>query len=118
MNILILKEITTHGKKISFKDVTINEQMSFIIGEVQELDNAVLFLEGHNTISDKERVAKEGLDVIQTVVQLLDILEREGTNIKDMLKSHNMKLVRDRKGISEVGYYLQKKRVIRDGDAV
>jgi hypothetical protein len=29
-----------------------------------------------------------------------------------------MKLVRDRKGISEVGYYLQKKRVIRDGDAV
>jgi NTP pyrophosphatase (non-canonical NTP hydrolase) len=110
MNIMILKEITTHGKKVSFKDVTINEQMSSVVGEVQELDNAVLFLEGHNTILDKERVAKEAFDVLQTTIQLLGILEREGTNIKDILKSHNMKLVRDRKGISEVGYYLQKKK--------
>ena len=107
---LILKEITTHGKKINFKKVTINEQMSFIVGEVQELDNTVLFLEGHNSKENMENVAREALDVLQTTIQLLGILENQGVNIRDTLKSHNRKLIEDRKGISEIGYYLQKKK--------
>lgn len=107
MKLLILKSLTTHERHIDFSKLTAVEQMDYILKEVQELDNAALFLEGHNTQENKEYVAQENLDVIQTCVQHLRLLEKQGVDLEKAVEEHNNKLLEKRNGAIEQVYFLQ-----------
>ena len=102
MKILVLKSLTTHDKRIDFAKQTIAKQMNSIIQEVQELDNAVIYLDTHeDTQENREYIAQEDLDVIQTCIQHLRILERQGVDLEKALEEHNKKLLEKRNGVVE-----------------
>jgi hypothetical protein len=102
MKILILKSIKSHGKYIDFSKVSLEEQIGYIIKETQELDNAVTYLDTHgDTQENRECVAQEDLDVIQTCIQHLHLLAKQGVDVKKELKKHNNKLTNERNAVIE-----------------
>lgn len=107
MNVYILKQIVTHNQKVDFSKRTLQEQLSSIISEVEELDNALLYAETHNTTEAFEEVTQENIDVIQTAIQSLRILELQyGVNLEDAFSKHNRKLIQERDGSIDTILYV------------
>lgn len=102
MKILVLQSLTTHEKHIDFSKISLEEQIGYIIKETQELDNAVTYLDTHgDTQENREYIAQENLDVIQTCIQQLKILESQGVDLEKELEKHNNKLTEKRNGVIE-----------------
>lgn len=60
--------------------------------EVHELSIELTVYQVTGRIPDRDKAAKEALDVMQLAIGILDILDKRGADVPDLMRGHQLKL--------------------------